>query len=677
MRKDGECKSQKRRNSPRLLALNVNKETQERKRFVSDETDEKEESKGEKPSLHSLARVRGKRKFPYLAAKQVSEGRSKVEKHENSSTNSGVQTKLPEKCLLELILDILQRRDAYEIFAEPVDPDEVENYNDIIKEPMDFGTMRAKLHEGLYENLEQFEHDAFLIPENAMHFNSSSTIYFRQARCINDLAKKVFHVLRTNPQNLEMEFAGSRRRSMRKMKNETKEPEPSPQKDVKANNASNNTLFSFGEPSTLTGINKGSQRFAQTNNKGRVYFQGSNNEDSRRSTYITWKSFIGNDCPKTTILSNELNMNYKESLMRFVEDLGPTAKRIAAMRLQALHLYTPTFRSPSYQVPTSYATFRMTSFLDMNSAAATSNPQIGLHVFTKETKDTTKDTSRADIDSNQLKDSNNPVGSMLQYKRNRKASEAANKCGSSNLSGKQVDSPSPIVNPSADLNSSPLEKLSGSSKSSVDEQLQKAGGSSVIVDTRKPNDRNTRPIVLALEQSYSPKTPTELKMRNKGNKAKQRNKQPMLPTPSDKADGLISEAYMTAPVALPPKPLLGSRFTFDLAFLRARLNHMNSVADKDFGQQSSYDPSSRVTVGDIEHRSLYDQSSGINLGGFGQRSFYEHSSRHGSLTSLLNSKDEHQQETSVRPLIHRSNNNYQPSWHSSTPPLDYNLSLQL
>lgn len=33
----------------------------------------------------------------------------------------------------------------------------VEDYYEIIKEPMDFGTMRAKLHEGMYKNLEQFE----------------------------------------------------------------------------------------------------------------------------------------------------------------------------------------------------------------------------------------------------------------------------------------------------------------------------------------------------------------------------------------------------------------------------------------------------------------------------------------------------------------------------------------
>ncbi|TYH73691.1 hypothetical protein ES332_D05G346700v1 [Gossypium tomentosum] len=57
---------------------------------------------------------------------------------------------MPEKPVLERILDILQRRDTYEIFAEPVDPEKVEGYYGIIKEPMDFGTMRAKPHEGMY-----------------------------------------------------------------------------------------------------------------------------------------------------------------------------------------------------------------------------------------------------------------------------------------------------------------------------------------------------------------------------------------------------------------------------------------------------------------------------------------------------------------------------------------------
>ncbi|KAI3472957.1 hypothetical protein Pfo_029204, partial [Paulownia fortunei] len=158
---------------------------------------------------------------------------------------------MPAKHILELVLDTLQRRDTYEIFAEPVDPDEVEDYYEIIKEPMDFGTMRAKLHEGMYENLEQFEHDVFLIPENAMHFNSSATIYFRQARAIQELAKKVFHALKTDPENFVSEFSGTRRRSMRKALSDTKDSRFSMAKSgsVGSDMSSKGTLHS---PSTST-----------------------------------------------------------------------------------------------------------------------------------------------------------------------------------------------------------------------------------------------------------------------------------------------------------------------------------------------------------------------------------------------------------------------------------------
>ncbi|MFS7888499.1 putative chromatin remodeler Bromodomain family [Helianthus anomalus] len=136
---------------------------------------------------------------------------------------SSITQPLPDKQTLELIIVTLQRKDIYEIFAEPVDTEEVEDYYEIIEEPMDFGTMRAKLHEGLYTSLEQFEHDVFLISGNAMHFNSSGTIFFRQAHGIDKLPKRVFHVLRTNPENFESEYSGSRRRSCRRSQDEIHE----------------------------------------------------------------------------------------------------------------------------------------------------------------------------------------------------------------------------------------------------------------------------------------------------------------------------------------------------------------------------------------------------------------------------------------------------------------------
>ena len=43
-----------------------------------------------------------------------------------------------------------------------------------------------------------------------------------QARAIYELAKRVFHVLKNDPQNFELEFSGTRRRSGRRLQGEGK-----------------------------------------------------------------------------------------------------------------------------------------------------------------------------------------------------------------------------------------------------------------------------------------------------------------------------------------------------------------------------------------------------------------------------------------------------------------------
>ncbi|KAF8406712.1 hypothetical protein HHK36_008804 [Tetracentron sinense] len=114
-------------------------------------------------------------------------------------------TPLPDKKLLVFILDRLQKKDTYSVFSEPVDPKELPDYHEIIEHPMDFGTVRKRLAVGAYANLEQFEKDVFLICSNAMRYNSSDTIYFRQARSIHELAKKNFENLRQDSDDNEPE----------------------------------------------------------------------------------------------------------------------------------------------------------------------------------------------------------------------------------------------------------------------------------------------------------------------------------------------------------------------------------------------------------------------------------------------------------------------------------------
>ncbi|OVA00623.1 Bromodomain [Macleaya cordata] len=123
--------------------------------------------------------------------------------HLGTHLESGPTTPLPDKKLLFFILDRLQKKDTYSVFSEPVDPEELPDYHEIIQNPMDFGTVRKKLDAGAYANLEQFERDVFLICSNAMEYNAPDTIYFRQARSIQELAKKNFENLRQDSEGNE------------------------------------------------------------------------------------------------------------------------------------------------------------------------------------------------------------------------------------------------------------------------------------------------------------------------------------------------------------------------------------------------------------------------------------------------------------------------------------------
>ncbi|KAG2303412.1 hypothetical protein Bca52824_032063 [Brassica carinata] len=122
---------------------------------------------------------------------------------QGSPVESGPTTPLPDKKLLVFILDRLQKKDTYGVYSDPVDPEELPDYHEIITNPMDFSTVRKKLDSGAYASLEQFEGDVFLICSNAMEYNSSDTVYYRQARAIQELAKKDFENLRQDSDDEE------------------------------------------------------------------------------------------------------------------------------------------------------------------------------------------------------------------------------------------------------------------------------------------------------------------------------------------------------------------------------------------------------------------------------------------------------------------------------------------
>ncbi|KAK6204612.1 uncharacterized protein RJT21DRAFT_9828 [Scheffersomyces amazonensis] len=66
-------------------------------------------------------------------------------------------------------------------FAVPVNKEEVQDYYEVIKEPMDLSTMEQKLENDKYESFDQFLYDCRLIFNNCRAYNGETTTYYKNA----------------------------------------------------------------------------------------------------------------------------------------------------------------------------------------------------------------------------------------------------------------------------------------------------------------------------------------------------------------------------------------------------------------------------------------------------------------------------------------------------------------
>ncbi|KAE9609469.1 hypothetical protein Lal_00020660 [Lupinus albus] len=304
-------------------------------------------------------------------------------KHD-SQGESGPTTPLPDKKLLLFILDRLQKKDTHGVFSEPVDPEELPDYHDIIKHPMDFGTLRNKLDGALYANLEQFENDVFLICSNAMQYNSPDTIYHRQARAMQEVAKKDFENLRqdsdsdSEPQPKPQHKIVQRGRPPGK--NISKSLDMSPSDRVAPESSSDATLASGGDiASGSNGYNlrKALSRFQPADSSARASHGNLNSggytswsydwenefpasvlkavlrygkkqsvvDETRRDTY-NHPVALGNEPPLVATVENEFKQllavglhvkhGYARSLAHFAADLAPVAWKVAARKISSV-----------------------------------------------------------------------------------------------------------------------------------------------------------------------------------------------------------------------------------------------------------------------------------------------------------------------------------------------------
>ena len=98
--------------------------------------------------------------------------------------------------LLHLLND-LQNHQAAWPFLQPVNKDEVLDYYDVIKQPMDLWTMEHKHEKDQYPTPEDFIKDAKLIFDNCRKYNSEATSY---AKLANRLEKFMWQQIKGIPE---------------------------------------------------------------------------------------------------------------------------------------------------------------------------------------------------------------------------------------------------------------------------------------------------------------------------------------------------------------------------------------------------------------------------------------------------------------------------------------------
>ncbi|XP_057776181.1 SWR1 complex bromodomain subunit bdf1-like [Salvia miltiorrhiza] len=302
---------------------------------------------------------------------------------QGSPLESGPTAALPEKKLLVFILDRLQKKDTYGVFSEPVDPDELPDYFDIIKHPMDFGTVRKKLESGAYKNLDELEADVDLICSNAMQYNAADTVYYRQARTIQELAKRDFKNLKHEGADGAPQPKIVRRGRPPSSKNQKKPLETSPVDRVGTDLSSGATLANGEDKATGSNsynLRKASPLFRYrssdpfmspySSRNGENYSEYStdwNNEfpasilradmkygkkqftvdENKRDTYRQFDSMsLGDNSPilyhsngnmkRLVPVGLQEALAYARSLARYAANLGPAAWKMASKKIEAV-----------------------------------------------------------------------------------------------------------------------------------------------------------------------------------------------------------------------------------------------------------------------------------------------------------------------------------------------------
>jgi hypothetical protein len=85
--------------------------------------------------------------------------------------------------LLQLV-SLVQRADKLGMFRCPVNPSDVPGYLEVIRHPMDLGTITRKINEGKYATNDDAVSDFRLMLSNALEFNEKGDTWYENARTV-------------------------------------------------------------------------------------------------------------------------------------------------------------------------------------------------------------------------------------------------------------------------------------------------------------------------------------------------------------------------------------------------------------------------------------------------------------------------------------------------------------
>lgn len=95
----------------------------------------------------------------------------------------------PHHNLMRHVLVEMSNHQAAWPFANPVNAQEVPDYYDVIKEPMDLSSMETKLENNQYASLDDLLHDANLIFNNCRTYNPPTSVYAKSANRLERFVK--------------------------------------------------------------------------------------------------------------------------------------------------------------------------------------------------------------------------------------------------------------------------------------------------------------------------------------------------------------------------------------------------------------------------------------------------------------------------------------------------------